>query len=130
MRLFQWYGAQVISRVDKNVQDAIKKSIFWIQRDAKIACPVITGRLKSSISSNWSGSGLGRAPIEAPVPESKPDDGVGEPKEERGVFIGVTGTNVEYGEGVEMGGSRKVPQGYLRPAFDKHKDFRKYIRKI
>ena len=128
MRLFQWYGARVINAVDKNVQDAVKHSIFLIQRDAKKVCPVISGRLKSSISSNWTGSGLARGEVQSPA---KSDDGVGNPGEEkRGVFVGVTGTNVEYAEKIEMGGSRKVPQGYLRPAFDRYRDFRKYIRKI
>ena len=127
MRLFQWYGTQLIGRVDKNVQDAIKQSIMLIQRDAKKDCPVDTGRLRASISSNWSGSGLSRGEVDSPA---KSDDGVGQPGGTRAVFIGATGTNVEYAPYLELGTVKMGAQPYLRPAFDKYKDFRKYIRKI
>ncbi len=81
---------------------------------------VDTGRLRASITSNWTGSGMERAKIETPVPETKSDDGVGQPKEK---LHGVVGTNVEYAKDLETGKeSRNLkPRPYLRPALERQR---------
>ena len=98
------------------LENAMKKAGFTVQREAKQLCPVKTGRLRSSISTNWTGSGLSRANIEqggdANNPQ-KPSDGVGEASAKG--FEVLTGTNVEYAEAVEA----RSP--YLWAAFAIHK---------
>ena len=125
MKLLSWHGDRVKGRVNQEVQNAIKRSIILMMNDAKRDCPVITGRLMGSISVNWSGSGLGRGEVDSPA---KSDDGVGEPSKDPNTFVGVCGTNVEYGLSVEK--TRKNPKPYLRPAFDRHKNWRQYLGKI
>ncbi len=71
-----------------------------IQSDARRACPVDTGQLRSSI--------------------------VAEPVREDGDRLVLrVGTNVEYAAYVEFGTSRMAPQPYMRPAF---LAARRYIR--
>lgn len=69
---------------------AIQKTATDIERDAKIAAPVDTGFLRSSISSDV-----------------------------RGLHAEV-GPTAEYGVYVEYGTSRMAPQPYLGPAFDRN----------
>jgi len=52
---------------------------------------VDTGRLRASISTNWSGSGMDKGRVDA---QALPDDGIGEPKGDK--FTVVVGTNVDY----------------------------------
>ena len=73
--------------------DVLKKIGFEVERDAKIFCPVKTGRLRSSLSTNWSGSGKVRG---------RTGDGVGEPQGPQGLVV-VVGTNVNYAIHVEYG---------------------------
>jgi len=127
--LATWYGPKLINAVDKNVQDAIKHSIMLMLREVKKAppCPFDTGRLRGSMSVNWTGSGLDRGEVQQPA---KTEDGVGQPKKEWGIFVGVMGTNVEYAPFLEFGTVKMSARPWIRPAFDRHCDFRKYIRKI
>jgi len=125
MKLFEWHGEKVLKMTGQTVEAAIKRCIMQIQRSSKQMCPVDTGRLRASISSNWSGSGLSFGKVTSKAQEI---DGVEQPPDEKGVFVGVTGTNVEYAESVEMGNGMSNPQPYLRPAFDKYSDWRKFVR--
>lgn len=70
--------------IRKNGQDVV--------RDAQAMCPVDTGALKSSISVDYTTTGLG---YEA-------------------------GPTVDYGGYVELGTSRMAPRAYLGPAFDRN----------
>lgn len=74
-------------------------AVGWmIHNDAKDFCPVDTSRLRSSISVNWSGSGLGRGKVGSPA---KGDDGVGNPGHEMFWYWVAVGTNVEYAKKVD-----------------------------
>lgn len=79
---------------------------------------VVTGRLRASISVNWSGSGNDRATTSEPAVSG---DGVGQPPIQEGKFKVVVGTNVPYGELLENGTPRLQPRPFLRPALDRLK---------
>lgn len=93
-KLKKW---QLIKR--QACEDTLKKIGFTIERDAKILCPVDTGRLRASLSTNWSGSGNSRGRTEK---KAQADDGVGQPGGPRGLVV-VVGTNVKYAIFVEYG---------------------------
>jgi HK97 gp10 family phage protein len=118
-------------RMKEKARDVIKKVAFDIEGDAKKLVPVDTGRLRASISVNWTGSGMARGKVKGrttPKPGRKPSsstDGVGRP-EDRGGFYAAVGTNVEYGPSIEHGGTTggahsMAPQPYLWPALAMNK---------
>jgi len=145
---FKWYGKEVNDAVAKRVMGAIKVGCFMVEGDAKqsmkpgsgreyrkrggkihkASAPgeppaVDTGRLRASISSNWTGSGMARGKVEPPA---EADDGVGQPTKE---LTGVVGSNVEYARRLELGfvGAdslgriyNQLPRPYLRPALHKN----------
>jgi len=81
------------------VQKGVKRVALKIERDAKGATPVDTGRLRASITTNWTGSGMNRGAVES---KAKPEDGVGQPRDRgKDTFTAVVGTNVEYAPHVE-----------------------------
>ena len=69
-----------------------------IERDAKGNCPWDTGRLRASLSTNWTGSGLARGKVDA---KAEPEDGIGQPQQRADTFSAVVGSNVEYAPYVE-----------------------------
>jgi hypothetical protein len=74
------------------VNNALKTSALLVHGDATRIVPVLTGRLKASLNYKVENN------------------------------TATVGTNVEYAEKIEYGGSQKAPQGYLRPAFYKNED--------
>jgi hypothetical protein len=114
--------AKIDERQKKAVEAATKRCAAKVVRDAKFMCPVDTGRLRASLTMNWTESGLGRAPLVKgstnPKNLSTGEDTIGEPKQgELGKgFFAVVGTNVNYSEDVED----RSP--YLWPAFAMHKN--------
>ena len=103
----------------------MKEVGFSIEGDAKKTVPVDTGRLRASLSTNWSGSPLsqGRTGTKA-----MGNDGVGRPIGPPGLVV-VVGTNVKYAAAVEFGGIRALKWGgyrtrtsnlYLSKAYHKH----------
>jgi len=120
----KWHDKELKKMVSDTAMDAIKKGCFLVEGDAKILCPIVTTRLRGSISSNWHGSGMARGKTGG---VAKADDGIGQPEKE---LTGVVGTNVEYGRRVEMGfvGAdalgriyNQSPKPYLRPALEKNR---------
>jgi len=129
----------------KKVKDKIltKKLImvgFEVERMAKRLAPVDTGRLRASISTNWSGSGMGNAKVGAKASTSALKGkkgkaklgmavvGVGQPGK-KGNPVVVVGTNVEYSSAVEFGGSNRKAQPFLRPALRQATAFAKKLFK-
>lgn len=81
------------AQVRRNCQAAIAEAAINIQRMAKEACPVKTGRLRSSIAIRFDASG----------------------------FAAEVGTNVHYAPAVEFGGMRRAPKPFLFPAFERER---------
>ena len=120
----KWFDKELKKMVLDTATQAIAKGCFLVEGDAKILCPIVTTRLRGSISSNWNGSGMARGKTGG---AAKADDGIGQPEKE---LTGVVGTNVEYGRRVEMGfvGTdslgrtyNQAPKPYLRPALEKNR---------
>ncbi|GAG59615.1 unnamed protein product [marine sediment metagenome] len=90
----KWYGKEVIKKISNANKQIISKACLLVERDAKILCPVDTGRLRSSITHEIEGT------------------------------TGRVGSNVEYARIVELGSEdpafRRRPQPYLRPALHKN----------
>ena len=74
------------------IKSGMQKAVLVVERQAKEDCPVDTGRLRSSITSEVSGD------------------------------EGRVGTNVEYAADVEFGTSRRPATPFLFPALEKQKD--------
>ena len=80
---------------------------------------VDTGRLRASISVNWSGSGKAEGDMGS---KAFVGDGVKEPSISGGeIFKAVVGTNVKYGAELEFGKKRLLPRPFMRPVFDEFK---------
>ena len=124
---FKWYDKELIQKVHNVGINAVKKACFMVEGDAKWFCVVDTGRLRSSISSNWTGSGMARGKVGG---VAKPDDGIGQPAKKTLELTGVVGTNVEYARRIEFGFLNKTDKlgrtffqpslPYLRPALHKN----------
>jgi len=127
---------------------------FLIEAEAKRNCPVDLGRLRASITTNWSKSELGirsgkQFSLGPGINVTASSDGVGEPKAKENEFVVVIGSNVEYapypelGTGIyaEGGGGRQTPWIYpigdgfrwtngMRPIAYLRRAFEKYRSKI
>ena len=100
----------------KAIKDRLKKQAFKIELSAKKMCPVDTGRLRASLSTNWAGSSMSEGKTGG---QAKSDDGVKKPTGPKELVYAV-GTNVDYAEGVEQGTSKQSAQPYLFPAYFMH----------
>ena len=79
------YQEDVLEGLQKNIEDAA----LLLERNAKQNCPVDTGKLRASITT------------------------------EVGKFEAEVGTNVEYAQCVEFGTSKQSAKPFMRPALDK-----------
>jgi hypothetical protein len=99
-------------------EQALKKVAILVINDAKLMAPVDTGRLRASLTVNWSGSQFARAKPVGQVGTGKSgkpgiqgiSDGVGRPDDRKGFWV-AAGTNVVYAEDVHD----RIP--YLWAAF-------------
>ena len=90
---------EIIAALKENAKAILTAWGETAERHAKEMCPVDTGRLRNSITY-----------------EVKSDEGA--------VYIG---TNVEYGQYVELGTSRMSPKPFLKPAIVDYKEEYKQI---
>lgn len=99
-------------KVQRMAEKIILITAYNVHNSAKYYCPVDTGRLRGSISVNWTMSDryYGRVSGVADA-----DEGVGRPSRAIPGFAAAVGTNVEYAEKVEA----RSP--YLWPAFAMNK---------
>ncbi len=81
---------------------------------------VDTGRLRASISTNWSESSFGS--INRIGAKAKEGDGVGQPSKIEGKFTVVVGTAVNYAPFLEFGTRRMAARPFVRPAYDRMKN--------
>lgn len=79
--------------VEKDVSKLVKDTLYNIERDAKKKCPVDTGRLRGSITTNIIST-----------------------------YSGEVGTNVEYAEYVEYGTRYQNAKPYFEPAVEKNEE--------
>jgi len=117
------------------VKKILLKTGFKVETSAKEMCPVKTGRLRSSISMNWAGSGMREGRVGS---GAKKGDGVGQPPGPKGLSVAV-GSNVKYARRIEHGFVGKDKLGrqynqsgkpYLYPAFFMHEgDIEKGLKK-
>ena len=128
----KWFGVQVDAFIRKETEEIIKSGCYDIEADAKRNATryVKTGRERSSISVNWSGSGLSFGKIVSPAKDTVPSDGVLEPKAGVNEFVGAVGSNVEYARRLELGfvGQDKLgrtvnqkPRPHIIPAYERHR---------
>lgn len=92
---------------------ALTRIAIDVDRDAKLNCPVDTGRLRASIS--YSVDGQSAAGYDNHEDAESFDHEI---KSAKGGAI--VGTNVVYARSIEYGHSKQAPQGYLRKALDKN----------
>ncbi len=97
------------------------------ERYAKERCPVDTGRLRNSITyatAKTQSKGNEDKDGAKASAEDMAQHGSAEPDS---VYIG---TNVEYAERIELGGSKQAPKGFLRPAaFEHGEEYRELVKK-
>jgi len=119
--MIKWYGEKFTREVEKVNNNKLMRACLLVERKAKKLCPVLTGTLKRSIISNWSGSKRARS-VSWPEVDKKVKDKtvhikggkthLSEPPE----GVGVVGTNVEYAAHVELGTKHQAAHSYLRSA--------------
>jgi len=98
-------------RLPIKVREAVRmqtiRTAIQIQNDARLLVPVDTGRLRASLSYNYTGSGMPRGKTGGKVmpktgrKSASPEDGVGQPPAGLKGFYAAVGTSVEYAEPVE-----------------------------
>ena len=115
---YKSYRDERQKEITTKLQDNLKRAGFLVEGDAKYLCIVDTGRLRGSISTNWTGSGMSRGKVESPA---KTEDGVSQPSGGKDVFEVVVGTNVEYSRTIEFGTVKMDNRPFLYPALEGNK---------
>lgn len=110
-----------IKKVTENIEKAhikaLTMSALEVHRRAteNATASVDTGRLRGSISYSVNG---GQTQGFKPVPESENQDY----NIKSGKFYAIVGSNVVYARRLEYGWSRRMPDGFLRKAYDTSKE--------
>ena len=113
----KWDDRKLKKEVAFTTEQKMIKAGFMIEKDAKYFVKIDTGRLRSSISVNWTGSGMTEGKIEN---KAKPGDGIKQPTSKPKEFSVVVGSNVNYAIPQEFGTSKQSAHPYLRPALAKN----------
>ena len=103
----QWNGRDVKIRGKRAVGKSAFEIGLIVESNAKMLCPIDTGRLAGSITTQSSENGSGpRAPATF-------SDVIQKPRDPDEVFVG---TAIDYGPYQEFGTIRSSAQPFLRPA--------------
>lgn len=105
----QWHGEEVKIMGKKVVNKSSYEIGLVIEGQAKELCPVDTGRLAGSITTQSFTEGT------SPKSPATSSDVIQKPKDEMEVLVG---TPVDYGPHIEFGTIRSDAQPFLRPALD------------
>lgn len=107
----QWNGADVKARAERLAKMSPFEIGLVVQGYAKNLAPVLTGRLRSSITTS---SGDGRS-TKPEGPGADGSDTIQRPNDPNETYVG---TPVDYGPYIEYGTRRSQAQAFLRPALD------------
>ena len=119
--VLEWDTDQWQEALSRSASERMGTACLVLERDIKShfgtrqAPGVVTGRLKSSITSNWTGRRSGGRG------NKFGDDSMGNPGGGWPKIKGVVGTNVEYASGLEMGQGYSRPYPFLRPALERQR---------
>jgi len=99
--LVKWYEKQVKQEMFDRAERALTKACLLTEGDTKRQCPVDTGRLRASYTHEITkGSNF---------------------------IQGKVGTNVKYSRYVELGTCKMSARPHLIPAFERNRDWRKFL---
>ncbi|MCK5617729.1 HK97 gp10 family phage protein [Candidatus Pacearchaeota archaeon] len=117
------------SKLEKVYKDIAMKRLIkagrFVEKQAKVITAVDTGKMKASVTTNWTGgkefSKVGKLAGKARLPSSKtgrivtsePVKGIRPPTTP---FTVIVGSNAKYSPFVELGTSKMSAQPFLRPA--------------
>jgi HK97 gp10 family phage protein len=87
--------SEISKNVETEIEQALVNSALIVERDAKLNCPVDSGRLRQSITHRLIDEGSNS--------------------------VAEVGTNVKYGKMVEFGTSKQSAQPFLFPAYNNNK---------
>ena len=104
-----WHGEDVKIRGQKVVGKSAYEIGLAVEGQAKLLTPVISGRLRGSITTQSATEGT---EVEAPA---KPEDKIAKARDVNEVLVG---TAVVYGPYIEFGVLTGSAQPFLRPALD------------
>lgn len=119
----EWYGQKVKDEINNRALTAVKKCCIKVETDAKKMAPVQYGRLRASITHNYTGSGIQRSNVDNSTTGTQQNDGIGNPGGDKENIKGVVGTNVHYGPHQEFGTRHMPAHPYLRPALHQNEQY-------
>ncbi len=119
---WEWNDRQWQAALSRSASDRMGMACLELERDIKdnfergSAPGIVTGRLKSSITSNWTGRrGSGQSSLGGDPPMSNPGG-------RWPIIKGVVGSNVSYAYPLEMGIGYSRPYPFMRPALERNRD--------
>jgi len=104
-----WHGQDVMIRGRKVVNKSAYEIGLVVEGQAKLLTPVVSGRLRGSITTQSATEGT---EVVAPA---KPEDKIAKARDANEVLVG---TAVDYGPHIEFGVLTGAAQPFLRPALD------------
>lgn len=116
LKLQLGYAEKKLIAVGLQLEGDIKKSISGPRSAPGDPPGVDTGRLRASISTNWSGSGMSSGNVGS---QALTEDGIDQPERREDKFTVRVGSRVEYSSWLEWGTRRMAARPFIRPSFDR-----------
>jgi len=112
-------GYQLENTIKRSMKAGTGRMYGKHQASAPGSPPAVdTGRLRGSISTNWTGSGMTKGKVDG---SALAGDGIPQPSD-KSKFIVSVGSAVPYAGWLEFGTKKIAARPYIRPAFDKLKN--------